>query len=87
MQEFYNECNGTLEQAVQRGGGCSLHENLQCQDGHGSEQADGIENVLIEMHCRGTGLVDFLNSSSSPIHSMILWKNIKTPSAVYFLSK
>jgi len=53
---FYHEGRETLEQIVQRGGGCPIPRNIQGQVGQGSEQPGLIEDI--PAHCRGVVLDD-----------------------------
>ena len=50
---FYHEGGETLEQVVQRGGGCPIPGNFQGHIGQGSEQSGLVEDV--PAHCRGLG--------------------------------
>ena len=50
---FYNKHSEALEQAVQRGGGCSIPGEIQGQAGRVPGQPDVA--VYVPVHCRGFG--------------------------------
>lgn len=57
---FCNEGGKTLKQAVQRGGGCSIHGNSQGQIGQDSKQPGLVEDF--PALCRVNGLVGLQRS-------------------------
>lgn len=62
---FCDDSGETLAQVTQRGGGCSIPENIRGQDGQESEPHGLVEDVSV--HCR-----DVSKFPSNPNYSLTL---------------